>query len=54
MYREGFEMALFLQSLLLEGSRFAVIIGSAVAVAFLVLIGALTFRFGVKLPLPQT
>jgi high-affinity iron transporter len=50
VYREGFEMALFLQSLLLEGSRFAVIIGSAVAVAFLVLIGALTFRFGVKLP----
>jgi high-affinity iron transporter len=50
VYREGFEMALFLQSLLLEGSRFAVIIGSAVAVVFLVLIGALTFRFGVKLP----
>ena len=43
-------MALFLQSLLLEGSRFAVIVGGAVAVGFLVLIGALTFRFGVKLP----
>jgi high-affinity iron transporter len=50
VYREGFEMALFLQSLLLEGSKFAVIIGSGVAVIFLVLIGALTFRFGVKLP----
>jgi high-affinity iron transporter len=50
VYREGFEMALFLQSLLLEGSKFAVIIGSAIAVAFLILIGALTFRFGVKLP----
>jgi high-affinity iron transporter len=50
VYREGFEMALFLQSLLLEGSKSAVIIGSAVAVALLVLIGALTFRFGVKLP----
>ena len=50
VYREGFEMALFLQSLLLEGSKSAVIIGSAVAVVFLVLIGTLTFRFGVKLP----
>jgi high-affinity iron transporter len=50
VYREGFEMALFLQSLLLEGSKFAVIMGSAVALVFLVLIGALTFRFGVKLP----
>jgi high-affinity iron transporter len=50
VYREGFEMALFLQSLLLEGSKSAVLIGGGVAVLFLVLIGALTFRFGVKLP----
>jgi high-affinity iron transporter len=50
VYREGFEMALFLQSLLLEGSKSAVIIGSGVAVGFLVLIGTLTFRYGVKLP----
>ncbi|HVU28096.1 MAG TPA: FTR1 family protein [Verrucomicrobiae bacterium] len=50
VYREGFEMALFLQSLLLEGSKSAVFIGSAVAVLFLVLLGALTFRYGVKLP----
>ena len=50
VYREGFEMALFLQSLLLEGSKSAVIIGSGVAVGFLLLIGTLTFRYGVKLP----
>jgi high-affinity iron transporter len=50
VYREGFEMALFLQSLLLEGSKLAVAAGSGVAVVFLVLIGGLTFRYGVKLP----
>ncbi len=50
VYREGFEMALFLQSLLLEGSKKAVFLGSGVAVVFLVLIGMLTFRYGVKLP----
>ena len=50
VYREGFEMALFLQSLLLEGSKLAVAAGSGIAVIFLVLIGALTFRYGVKLP----
>ena len=50
VYREGFEMALFLQSLLLEGSKSAVLIGSGVAVLFLILIGAMTFRYGVKLP----
>jgi high-affinity iron transporter len=50
VYREGFEMALFLQSLLLEGSKLAVAVGSGVAILFLVLIGGLTFRYGVKLP----
>jgi high-affinity iron transporter len=50
VYREGFEMALFLQSLLLEGSKSSVFIGSAIAVAFLILLGTLTFRYGVKLP----
>jgi high-affinity iron transporter len=50
VYREGFEMALFLQSLLLEGSKSSVFIGSAIAVVFLILLGALTFRYGVKLP----
>jgi high-affinity iron transporter len=50
VYREGFEMALFLQSLLLEGSKTAVALGGGVAVVFLVLIGGLTFRYGVKLP----
>ncbi len=50
VYREGFEMALFLQSLLLEGSKSAVFLGSGVAVLFLIAIGMLTFRYGVKLP----
>ncbi|HEV2693202.1 MAG TPA: FTR1 family protein [Verrucomicrobiae bacterium] len=50
VYREGFEMALFLQSLLLEGSKSAVFFGGLVAVVFLVLLGLLTFTYGVKLP----
>jgi len=50
VYREGFEMALFLQSLLLEGSKFAVVAGGAVAVVLLILIGLLTFRYGITLP----
>jgi high-affinity iron transporter len=50
VYREGFEMALFLQSLLLEGSKKAVMVGSGIAVLFLIVLGALTFQYGVKLP----
>ena len=50
VYREGFETALFLQSLLLEGNRAAVAIGVAGGLGAILLIGALTFKFGVKLP----
>lgn len=50
VYREGFETALFLQSLLLEGNRAAVAAGVAGGLGAILLIGALTFRFGVKLP----
>ncbi len=50
VYREGFETALFMQSLLLEGNRLAVAAGLLGAVAFIGGIGALTFRFGMRLP----
>lgn len=50
VYREGFETALFLQSLLLEGNRWAVSAGVLGAVGFIGAVGALTFRFGLKLP----
>ncbi|MBV9657426.1 MAG: FTR1 family protein [Verrucomicrobia bacterium] len=50
VYREGFETALFLQSLLLEGNRAAVAVGCVGGLGAILLIGALTFRFGVKLP----
>jgi high-affinity iron transporter len=50
VYREGFETALFLQSLLLEGNRAAVAVGVAGGLGAILLIGALTFKFGVKLP----
>ena len=50
IYREGFETALFLQSLLLEGNIQAVMMGGAAALLFIGSIGVLTFRYGVKLP----
>ncbi len=50
VYREGFETALFLQSLFLEGNVQAVVIGVAVGAVFIALVGGLTFTFGVKLP----
>ncbi len=50
VYREGFETALFLQSLLLEGNIPAVAIGGAAALAGIALVGLLTFKFGLKLP----
>ena len=50
VYREGFETALFLQSLLLEGNRLAVAAGILGGAAFIGGVGALTFRFGMKLP----
>ncbi len=50
VYREGFETALFLQSLLLEGNIPAVAIGGGAALLGIALIGLLTFKFGLKLP----
>jgi high-affinity iron transporter len=50
IYREGFETTLFLQSLLLEGNIQAVVLGGVAALLFIVSIGVLTFRYGVKLP----
>ena len=50
VYREGFETALFMQSLILDGNPAAVITGAAIGVVFIALVGGLTFKFGVKLP----
>jgi high-affinity iron transporter len=50
IYREGFETALFMQSLLLEGNIHAVIIGGVAGFGLIAAVGLLTFRFGVKLP----
>ena len=50
VYREGFETTLFMQSLLLEGSTWSVVVGALAAVAFIGAIGLLIFKFGAKLP----
>lgn len=50
VYREGFETALFMQSLILEGNPAAVTTGVLFGVVFIALVGGLTFTFGVKLP----
>lgn len=50
VYREGFETALFMQSLVLEGNPGAVVTGAGIGVVFIALVGGLTFTFGVKLP----
>jgi high-affinity iron transporter len=50
VYREGFETALFLQSLLLEGNIPAVAIGGGCALLSIAVVGLLTFKFGLKLP----
>jgi len=50
VYREGFETTLFLQSLLLEGSSWPVVIGVSAAALFIGLLGLAIFRFGAKLP----
>ncbi len=50
VYREGFETTLFMQSLLLEGSAWPVLIGVLAAAAFIALLVVLIFKFGARLP----
>jgi high-affinity iron transporter len=50
VYREGFETTLFMQSLLLEGSIWPVVIGVLAGTAFIAAIGLAIFVFGAKLP----
>ncbi len=50
VYREGFESALFLQSLILDGNPGPVWGGVAAGAAFIALVGGLAFKFGVTLP----
>ncbi|MGB8354488.1 MAG: FTR1 family protein [Chthoniobacteraceae bacterium] len=50
VYREGFETTLFMQSLLLEGSVWPVVIGVLAGAAFITVVGLGIFTFGAKLP----
>ena len=50
VYREGFEVVLFLQALVLEAGAATVLIGVAVALTLVVLIGVATFMLQAKLP----
>ncbi len=50
VYREGFETTLFMQSLLLEGSIWPVVIGVLAGTVFIGAIGLGIFVFGAKLP----
>jgi high-affinity iron transporter len=50
VYREGFETTLFMQSLLLEGSIWPVVIGVLAGSVFIAAIGLGIFVFGAKLP----
>jgi high-affinity iron transporter len=50
VYREGFETTLFMQSLLLEGSIWPVVIGVLAGTFFIAAIGLGIFVFGAKLP----
>jgi high-affinity iron transporter len=51
VYREGFETALFLQALTLEGGAATVLIGAAVGMALVVAIGLAIFTLQAKLPI---
>ncbi len=50
VYREGFETTLFMQSLLLEGSVWPVLLGVLAGAAFITAVGLGIFKFGAKLP----
>jgi high-affinity iron transporter len=51
VYREGFETALFLQALTLEGGAGTVMIGAAIGMALVVAIGLAIFALQAKLPI---
>jgi high-affinity iron transporter len=50
VYREGFEVVLFLQALVLEGGLAVVLSGVAVGLAATVLVGLITFGLQARLP----
>lgn len=50
VYREGFETTLFMQSLLLEGSVWPVVVGVLLGSGFIAVIGLGIFVYGAKLP----
>jgi high-affinity iron transporter len=53
VYREGFEVVLFLQALVLESSAQRVLIGIGVGLAVTLLIGLITFKLQARLPYMQ-
>lgn len=50
IYREGFEVVLFLQALVLEAGSAVVLSGTAAGLVFVVLLGIITFRLQITLP----
>jgi len=50
MYREGFEVVLFLQNLRLQAGNSVVLQGVALGIAFTIIVGALTFVLHRRLP----
>ncbi|MCB0252908.1 MAG: FTR1 family protein [Caldilineae bacterium] len=50
VFREGFEVVLFLQALVLESGTAVVLAGTAVGLLLVVLLGVLTFKLQVRLP----
>jgi high-affinity iron transporter len=50
IYREGFEVVLFLQALVLEAGIGIVLAGTAVGLIIVVVVGLITFRLQVHLP----
>jgi high-affinity iron transporter len=50
VYREGFEVVLFLQALVLEAGSSVVLAGTAAGLLLVILLGVITFRLQVNLP----
>jgi len=51
IYREGFEVSLFMQSLIMEGSVQSVVIGVLISAALITALGTAIFVIGTKLPI---